>query len=106
MTIYRIVCAASLLHILALLRMSVTCIAIVRQECRTSYKFLLNAQIHVAHSITRCGWPRWHYLRLQDLFNGAIADIHVFCCPESEMRWIIWANCAGNRIFCVSLHII
>ena len=54
MTIYRIVCAAFLLHILALLRMSVTCIAIVRQECRTSYKFLSNAQIHTVRSINIC----------------------------------------------------
>ena len=32
--------------------MSVTWLAIVRQECRTSYKILLNAQIHAVRSIT------------------------------------------------------
>ena len=40
-----------MLHILAQFRMSVTYLAIVRQECRTSYKFLLNAQIHAVCSI-------------------------------------------------------
>ena len=45
MTIYGIGGAAFLLHILALLRMPVAYLAIVRQECRTSYQFLLNAQI-------------------------------------------------------------
>ena len=40
-----------MLHILALFRMSVTYLTIVRQECRTSYQFLLNAQIHAVRSI-------------------------------------------------------
>ena len=35
--------------------MPVAYLAIVRQECRTSYQFLLNAQIHVAHSIKQAG---------------------------------------------------
>ena len=33
------------------IRMPVACLAIVRQECRTSYQFLLNAHIHAARSI-------------------------------------------------------
>ena len=47
--------AAFLLHILALLRMPVAYLAIVRQECRTSYQFLLNAQNHAARSINLIG---------------------------------------------------
>lgn len=55
--------AAFLLHIFALLRMPVTYLAIVRQECRTSHKILSNAQIHAARSKRNCfriphPWPR------------------------------------------------
>ena len=55
MTFYRIGGAVCLLHIFVLLRVSVTCLAIVRQECRTSYKFLLNAQIHAVRGMTPSG---------------------------------------------------
>ena len=46
MTIYGIGGAAFLLLILVLLCMPVAYLAIVRQECRTSYQFLLDAQIY------------------------------------------------------------
>ena len=45
------------LHFRTIAYVSDLCLAIVRQECRTSYKFLLNAQIHAARSIKGAGLP-------------------------------------------------